>query len=273
MPQLVQLQEKLRDQGFVIVGNHVQNGTKDEVVGLVRRLKVNFTITSFSRIDVPEKGSGIPRAYLFNSRGELVEKGHPASMKKSIEDLVASEPHWLAAGREYEELAAVADALKKVKGRYSAILKRLAREAKKDGDAKEEAEYLLKRIRGHGRDLLERAKALESEDAFGAHRIYEQVAMGWKGDEVGDQASDRLKALKRDKTFQKELKAGAYADAIRQEFKNLIPNPRDGKIRLEERANRKTALKIRKMFALLKSKYEETKAFSSIQRELEKYEA
>lgn len=100
MPQLVKLQEKYKDQGFVIIASHVQNADRDKVVNFLRSNHVNYTVTSFGDVTVPDKLSGIPAAYLFDSRGNLVESGRPAAMKQRIVDLIKSEPHWLAAGRK-----------------------------------------------------------------------------------------------------------------------------------------------------------------------------
>ena len=46
MPQLVKLQKEYKDQGFTVIGAHVQNAEKDEVAAYLRSAKVNFTVTN-----------------------------------------------------------------------------------------------------------------------------------------------------------------------------------------------------------------------------------
>src|SRR5262245_58915483 len=139
MPQLVKLQDELRDSGFVVLAPHVQDGTQDEVAKVARGLKINFTVTN--RGEVPgEAVSGIPAAFLFDSSGKLVSKGHPASMKQEIHDLVKKEPHFLAAGRTYTKHKATAEQLKSTKA-YGPILKKLEKDLKGTGAAADEAKY------------------------------------------------------------------------------------------------------------------------------------
>ncbi|MBN1442717.1 MAG: hypothetical protein JXA90_08410 [Planctomycetes bacterium] len=261
------MQKELGDSGFTIIANHVQNVDEETLVAFARKLKINFTVTSQSRVDVPEKGAGIPRAFLFNSKGELVESGHPVSMKPTILDLVESEPHWLAAGREYTELKKYADALKKTKV-YGKLLTLLDKEAGRDGPAAEEATYLAERIRGYGARLLEQAQSLESQDASAAQDLYTDVASRWKGHEAGTKASDRLKELRKDKEFQKELSAAKIAEEMRKQFDLLVAPATGTKIRLDDRANRKVATKILSYYKVLKTKYADTRATATIEEDL-----
>src|SRR5574341_1815468 len=122
MPQLVKLQEELKDADFAIIAVHSQNVPRETVLKLLRKNKVNYTVTSGGNIP-GNPVSGLPAAFLFDSRGKLVERGHPTTLKPKIHALVESEPHFLAAGRKYTKLAPVAEALKKTKA-YGQILKR-----------------------------------------------------------------------------------------------------------------------------------------------------
>jgi hypothetical protein len=263
----VKLQDQLKDSGFVIVASHVQNASDEDIISFLRSRKVNYTVTSFGKVP-GDTGRGIPRAFLFNSTGSLVEQGHPATMKQKIVSLVESEPHWLAAGREYQHVGRIADALKKTK-KYGTVLKALEREARKGGEAAEEAEYIQKRIVRFGQQKLDEAKKLEGEDAFLAQKLYSEVYDGWKGSEVGDAASDRLRELKRDRDFQTEFKASTYAHKILEQCEKLVPV--QGKINLEYASNKKIAAQVRAAVPALKKKYPDSRAAAKISEQLEAY--
>src|SRR5262245_57814930 len=123
MPQLVKLQEELKDTGFAIVGVHSQNVPRDTVLKLLRKNKVNYQVVSGGSVP-GNPVSGLPAAFLFDSSGKMVEQGRPSTLKAKIHALVESEPHFLAAGHTYAKLAPVAEALKKTKA-YGQVLKRL----------------------------------------------------------------------------------------------------------------------------------------------------
>jgi len=251
----VKLQEEYKDTGFAIVAPHVQEPNKEAVLGLLRKNRANYTVTNGGR--APGQGNGIPEAFLFDTRGKLVEKGHPAELKKKIIDLIQSEPHFLAAGRTYTKLAPVAEALKKTRA-YGPILKKLDGDAKKTGDVADEAKYLADRIRAYGKKRLDAAKALETEDPFKAQQAYTEIAASWKGDESGTAAAARLKELKADKEFKKELEASTILNAIITECEKLVASPNG--IDPDSSANRKAAATIRGLAATLKRKHPESKA-------------
>lgn len=266
-PQLVKLQAELEDSGFVIVAPHVQNVPQDRVVAFLRSQKVNYTITDGGQVP-GNPVSGIPAAFLFDSSGKLVEKGHPAQLKSRAQELVASGPHWLAAGREYTKLKPLAESLKKTKA-WGPLLKKLQSEAKKGGEAEEEATFLSERLLAHGSRRLEEAKALEADDAFAAQHLYAEVSAQFKGAEPGKAADERLKELKKDKDFQAELKASMIAAQVRAECDKLVAQ--QGKIDLDYAPNKRPAATIRQAASALKKKYPESKAASRLAEELKTY--
>jgi hypothetical protein len=262
MPQLVKLQEELRDSGLIIIGTHRQDGTKEEVVGLVRSMKVNYTITSGG--SVPDDNvNSIPRAFLFDGTGKLIEKGHPTDGKflTKLRELVQTEPHWLAAGRKYTKLQPVADSLKKSKT-YGAILKKLEKDVNGTGPVSEEAKYLSERIRGYGERRLKEAKALETEDAVAAQQAYTEIATQWKGDKVATDATTRTKELKSDKDFQNELKACAILRQITAECDKLVIQ--QGKMNPENPANKKVAATVKALIDMLKKKHPDSHASAKV---------
>src|SRR5262245_31055636 len=109
MPQLVKLQEELKDTGFALVAVHCQNVGKEQVVKLLKQNKVNYTVVSGGQVP-GNPVSGIPAGFVFDSSGKLVGKGTPTSLKGTIQKLIESEPHFLAAGHKYTgKVAALAD--------------------------------------------------------------------------------------------------------------------------------------------------------------------
>ena len=267
MPQLVKLQEELKDSGFTIIANHVQAATKDELTQICRKNKVNFPVVTNG--DVPgEKLQGIPAAYLFDASGKLVERGRPSELKQKIHALVQSEPHFLAVGRKYTKFAPLAESLKKVKA-YGQVLKALEKDAQGDGPAAEEAKFLQERIKAFGKRKLDGAKALEGEDPFLAQQAYGEITVQWKGSETGDQAAARIKELKADKEFQEELKACAILRQILLECEKLIPT--GGSINLDYASNKKTAANVRTAAVQFKKKYPKSKAAGRLDEALSPY--
>jgi hypothetical protein len=266
MPQLVKLQDELKDSGFAIVAPHSQAGDQDDVANFGRRYKINFTLTS--RGDVPgHKVEGLPTQFLFDTQGKLVVTDHHISLQR-VRELVASEPHFLAYGMKYTKHKAEADLLKKSKA-YGQILKKLEKDLNGTGAAAEEAKYLTTRISAHGSKKLEEAKAAEEDNAFGAQQAYTELAANWKGSDIGEKAAARLKDLKADKEFQNELKASALAHQILGECEKLIAQA--GKINLEYELNRKIVTSVKTGVAALKKKYPDSKAAKNIGQSLEGY--
>ena len=271
MPQLVKLQDELKDTGFTIVAPHAQGGTDEEVAAVARQLKM-MNIVVASTGNVPgEKVEGIPMQFLFDSSGKIVAKDHHIPPAK-IRELVSSEPHFLAAGRTYTKHKAEAEALKKPKTAFGPILKKLEKSLAGQGasggttavanDAAEEAKYLSERIHAHGKRLLEMAKEAEGENPFAAQQSYTDLSSSWKGDEVGDKASARLKELKNDKAFQTELKASTLLQQILTECDKLVAQ--GGTINLGYGPNQKVASSVRASAVALKKKYPESKAVAKL---------
>jgi hypothetical protein len=269
MPQLVKLHEEYKDQGFTVIATHVQNPPREEVVAYLRSAKVNFTVTSFGSIKVPNQLEGIPAAYLFDSKGKLVEAGRPAEMKQTIVELIKSEPHFLVEGRTFKEMNKHVDALKHTKA-YGKMLKDLEKEVDKEGRAGKEAKFLVKQIRDYGKEKYAAARKLESTDALRSFETYSEVAAMWKGVDIGDKATERLKELKKDDGFQAELKASQLAAQILEECGKLVSYGSKPPA-LTSGPNKKIAAKIRGYAIVLFKKYPDSEASKRIREELKTY--
>lgn len=95
LPHLADLDKRYRDKGLLIIGAESQGHSKNEIEPLLKKAKVNYTITSGA--NGPIQVRGIPRAFVFNVEGGLVFDGHPGdeafdrSIKKALRDVVAKE--------------------------------------------------------------------------------------------------------------------------------------------------------------------------------------
>ena len=263
----MKLQEEFKDSGFAIVAPHSQAVPEEQVVQLMRSQKVNYTITNGGSV-AGDKGNPIPRAFLFDTSGKLVASGHPDELKPKIKDLVKTEPHFLAAGRKYKKLAPVAESLKQTKA-FGQILQKIEKDLKGEGDAAEEAKYLAEKIQGFGKKKLADAKTQESDDPFLAQQTYTDISTQWKGNEIAEQASVRLKELKADKDFQADLAASKVYHQILSECDKLVFQ--GGKIDHEYGPNKKVAASVKGMVTQFKKKFSNSKAATKIDKDLEVY--
>jgi len=266
MPQLVKLQDEMKDSGFVVLGLHAQGGSNETVAAKSRSLKINFPV--FSNGQIPgEKVDGIPALFLYDSSGALVAKGR-TELKAKAHELALSEPHFLAAGMKYTKQRATAESLKKSKA-YGSILKKLEKDLSAEGAAGSEAKYLTERITNHGKKQLEIAKGLAEEDAFLAMQGLNDLATSYKGHEIGTSASARVKELKADKAFQEELKASTLARQILVECEKLVAQ--QGQLNLDYGPNKAVAANVKASVLNLKKKFPESKAAANITAFVESY--
>jgi len=77
MPQLVAMDKRYRDKGFRLIGVHAQQGTDEEILAPVKKLKVKYSIARTGQS--PNPVAGIPHMFIFNPKGQLVFDGHPGS--------------------------------------------------------------------------------------------------------------------------------------------------------------------------------------------------
>jgi hypothetical protein len=231
---------------------------KTKVMGLVREQKINYTITQQGSLRGDE-GQGIPRAYLFDWTGKCVGEGSPQEMERQLEELMQKAPPWIAGGKEFksEEVQKIAAGLKSPKS-FGKALAKLEKLKDAEGDTGTEATYLAERIANYGNGILEDAKANETEDAFAAMLGYAEASKNFKGHEIGDKAKTRMKELKKDKAFQKELKAAQMLKQMEAVAGNL--KAVNGAINPQHPANRKPVAQLMALRKKLAKKYGDTKA-------------
>jgi hypothetical protein len=182
-----------------------------------------------------------------------VKEGHPEELFKFVDELMKTEPHWITRGKRLESpaVAKVADGLKAGKP-WSWAWTECESIAKKDEKAKDEAEFLKEQIKGEGDRQLAEAAALETQNAFKADQLYQEISKTWKKTDAGTKADERLKELKKDKAFGEEVKVGQIVAQIDELTGQLVPT--NGKIDLAYAANRPIAQNIAGLAKKLKDK-------------------
>lgn len=145
IPHLTELQKKYKDKGVVFVG--VSNETIEKVKPFVEEQgeKMDYVV-ALDKENLTNKDymraygqNGIPTAFVINKKGQIAWVGHPMTMDKPLEQIVADTYDLKAAIKADEMRSKISD--------FSTLLK------EKDPKAKETAEALLKDI-GKNADLL-----------------------------------------------------------------------------------------------------------------------
>ena len=84
LPELAKLDKRHREDGLLLIGAESQNHTKDQIQPLVKKYKIEYTITSGA--SGPVNFGGIPHAFVFDVDGKLIFQGNPhqADFERSI---------------------------------------------------------------------------------------------------------------------------------------------------------------------------------------------
>ena len=247
------MHNKYKDKGFVLISAHRQNpNLKDKCIALLRQHKANYTVTDGGSV-VGDTSRGIPHAYLFDWNGQLVKGGRPSALYQEVDALMGRAPHWLTAARRFKD-GAVKKAVAKLgknKG-YGKIIKSLE---KISGAGAEEANFLKDRILSYGNSKLSQAETDVTNDPLAAQIGLRTLKKLFKGHEIGNKAKARLKELKQDKDFQKELKAFRFISQMEALSSNLRPQYKP-----DHPVNKNTILQIKGLARKLMKKYPKTKA-------------
>ncbi|MDF1666136.1 MAG: hypothetical protein P1V97_30550 [Planctomycetota bacterium] len=218
---------------------------------MCRSKKVNYSVVQGGGPS-GDASSGIPRAFLFDWTGKCVAEGHPSKLYGKVDELMAKAPNWITGGREFKD-SAVAGLAKKLDSNkdFGKIMVGLD----KLGD-NEEAAFLKERILKHGTSLWNQAKENETENAYQSQRQYKSLSKLFKGHDLGDKSAKRLKELKKDKDFQKELKAAKLLTAMENAMGQYKSN-----VKPAHPANRKPINMMRAILSKMRKKYPETNAY------------
>ncbi|MCW1885275.1 TlpA family protein disulfide reductase [Luteolibacter flavescens] len=77
LPDMAKLAKRYDKKGLVVVGLERQNGTKEQILKLLKPARVEYPVMAGGNGPVPS--DGIPHAMVFGTDGKLVWHGHPAS--------------------------------------------------------------------------------------------------------------------------------------------------------------------------------------------------
>jgi len=276
MPHLVRWAKDHAPAGVVVIGNHVQQGTDAEIAAFCRSMKVNFTITRGGNIQGVNV-QGIPRMVIFDAKGSSVFEGHPmdGGVEKQIQQLVRESPSYILKGKQLEKMRALGETLKTGKGFGRVYSTAKGKTGSRDQVEADEAKYIVERLDEHATKMLDRARALETEDPYEGFLLYGQVQALYTGAPFADVAKKRLAELNKDKAFQKEVDAGKIAAKIFEACDELQPLKPNHPIDLNDadcfKRNRKPANVILAGFKTLKKDHEGTKAFVKVKAQLATY--
>lgn len=122
------------------------------------------------------------------------------------------------------------------------------------GKAREEAGDLLAKLEDYAAFQVKRAKGLMERDPAGALAALKAVAAQFKGDKVGADADAAYKTLKKDKAFQREVKAGLVLAKMRELKRKIKP-----KRPLTSPSNRKVVNQLRGLMRVLEKSFKDTR--------------
>lgn len=201
---------------------HVQNVPKEDVISFFKGLKAEFALFEGGSVRGVEV-RGIPHSCLFDHRGNLVFEDHPGLAEKKLKELVENMPDPLIGEGPYKKLGSLAKKIcqRKGLGKIMSQLSEKIEKAKKPGE-KEEAEKLLGRLQNYAQKLKTKADGAKDQDPLQYYNLQQQLAKEFKGNEIGTEAQEVVKGLKKDKEFQRTLKAEkefAKIEAMTETFK------------------------------------------------------
>ncbi|MCF7732363.1 MAG: TlpA family protein disulfide reductase [Akkermansiaceae bacterium] len=102
LPHLAKLDKSLRDKGLRIVGAESQNSSKEQIKPIIEKAKVEYSIVGYT--SGPIAVNGIPHAFLFDRKGDLIFDGSPFDgeleklIKKSLREKTESAAPVVASG-------------------------------------------------------------------------------------------------------------------------------------------------------------------------------
>lgn len=214
VPHIVMWQDELADFGLVIVAQHRQKATDDEIRSTARARGINYTVTT--GYVSGSSATSIPHSFIFGADGKCVFEGNPADAEKTLRTtfgaaLVAK------AGRDSfpKALAVHVDALKTGKPPAAILTKVQPFTRAPDAETAAAAKALVDAMTGPAKVSLEAARSQRSDDPLAAYDRALRLSVTFKGSPVGADAARFLAELKADKTVTAELRARPYLEKVR----------------------------------------------------------
>lgn len=208
MPKLEQLHTQLGPQGLLVIGAHAQGGPADDIRRTVAELGVTFTIVENATVNGGMDFDGIPHCMVFDHSGACVYRGSPNAAREAVMAAVKAAPAAILAGRTLEKLAPLAETLRNEASLGIVLKKARSLLDSSDADTADEAQFVVERIEGRGREMLTEARGLAATDPAAAVALAQRCVASFKGSDVGTEAGGLLQEWRQDKEFQSAVKAG-----------------------------------------------------------------
>lgn len=223
IPHLAELQAKLGRDNFIVIANQCQEADDATARSTWMSHGGGALATLVNHHELPgAQVTGIPHCFLFDNEGKLIFDGNPASLGTKPEDAVKASPGALVTGHQYTKTAKYAAQIGALTSNLAPTLKALrVVAAGQDATVKEEADFLLGRVSEYADNRLAAVQAERTEHPLEAGKILARMLAILKGDPLGKPFEDLFTELKADKTFQTELKAGAFLAEIEAQASKL----------------------------------------------------
>jgi hypothetical protein len=261
----VSVQKKHEEDGLVVISMHKGTGAASQIARVARLKKWNFPVYNDGDVGNYERKAN-PQCFIFNHKGRLVfDPKYGVDPERSAGKYASEAPHWLLMGREFTDLSAKAKLVAKMRdlGKVWGEIGEIAKGA--EGKQKEEADYLLGRLKWYSEWLDAKAKAkIEDGRPSEALDVYKEMATLFRGHEVATKAEDTKAKCEADGAFKKELAAEKQVKAIETAFYKVKP-PREGES--DDRWRKKYGKyikQVRSKVASMEKKYADTKVFKRI---------
>ena len=214
VPHIVQLQDELADFGLVIVAQHRQKATDDEVRSTARARGINYTVTT--GYVSGSNATSIPHSFVFDADGKCVFEGSPAEADKALRTtfgaaLVAK------AGRDSfpKTLATYVDALKAGRSPTAILAKVQQFTYSADAGTAAAAKALVGALTGPAKAALAAARSQRADDPLSAYDRAQRLSVTFRGTPLGIEAARFFGELKADRKVTAELRARPLLERVR----------------------------------------------------------
>ena len=157
----------------------------------------------------------------------MIFDGQAKNADKKLEEAIKNAPDPLVGEGPYTKLKSLAQKITTHKDLGSVLntikTKHLNSE---DKEEKAEAEKLAGRLIKYGEKLLKKAELKKDKEPIESYNLYNEIATLFKGDEIGDKAKAVVDELKKDKTFQDNMKADKELSEIKAEIEKFKHCPK-----------------------------------------------
>ena len=238
LSRLGSLGRRFRRKGLMVACAHVGKGddVKRKALDVIGSRNVKCTVVPSgnisTHISLKELGiSRLPSAIIYAHGGAVCYKGYPGTkMMAALTKALKARPiHPVLAGPAYKKLRIAVAKIKK--GQLGAAWRDCNRWKSSRRDKGEEARRLLDKLEEWAAIMDEWADNNRERSPTKTVEILNRLARRYKGTEFADNAAKKLKALKMDEQFQKELKAEKACAMILKMAEKMPPRPTGGKER------------------------------------------